>query len=78
MWISLVRLISIISGVYMLRGSNWARWLALVWIAYHVFLSAFDSWFQLIAHCLLCAAFAYFLFRWRAEQYFRPAKTLAT
>ncbi len=27
----------------MFRGSNWARWLTVVWIAYHPILSGFDS-----------------------------------
>lgn len=70
-WISLVHLIAILCGVYVLRGSNWARWLALAWIAFHVILSAFHSWFELVVHSLLCAAIAYFLFRPQATQYFR-------
>lgn len=71
-WASLVALIAILCGVYMLRGSNWARWLALAWIVFHVVLSMFHSWFELAVHSLLCAAVAYFLFRARANRYFRP------
>src|SRR6266850_5711126 len=74
-WVSLVRLLAIVCGVYMLRGGNWARWLTLVWIAYHVILSAFHSLDELVMHGLLFAAFAYFLFRPQAAQYFRPART---
>jgi uncharacterized membrane protein len=37
--LSLVRVLAIVSGVFMLRGSNWARWLALAWIAFHVAIS---------------------------------------
>ncbi len=73
LWVSLVRLIAIVCGVYMLRGHNWARWAALAWIAYHVILSAFHSMFELAVHALLCAAFAYFLLRPRATRYFRAA-----
>ena len=72
-WISLVRLIAIVCGVYMLRASNWARWLSLAWIAFHVILSAFHSLFELGVHILVCAAFAYFLFRPRTSEYFRGA-----
>ena len=72
-WISLVRLIAIVCGVYMLRASNWARWLSLAWIAFHVILSIFHSLFQLGVHILVCAVFAYFLFRPRASAYFRGA-----
>ncbi len=70
-WISLVRLLAIVAGVYLLRGRNWARWLALAWIAFHVVVSAFNSWFQVAFHGVLCAAFAYFLFRPSATRYFR-------
>jgi hypothetical protein len=72
-WVALVRLIAIVCGVYMLRGKNWARWVALAWIAFHVVLSSFHSRFELMVHSLLCATFAYFLFRPQASQYFRPA-----
>jgi hypothetical protein len=71
LWVSLVRLLAIAAGVYMLRGSNWARWLALAWIAFHVIVSAFHSRFELAVHSLLCAAFAYFLFRPQTSRYFR-------
>lgn len=76
-WISLVRLLAIVCGAYMLRGSNWARWLALAWIAFHVILSAFHSPSELMIHSLLCAVFAYFLLRPRAAQYFRAARIVA-
>ena len=74
-WVVLVRLIAIVCGVYMLRGSNWARWLTLVWIAYHVILSAFHSLSELAAHTLLLCVVAYFLFRPQASAYFRGAGT---
>jgi hypothetical protein len=69
-WVSLVRLTAIVCGVFMLRGSNWARWLTLVWMAYHVILSGFHSWHQSVVHGLLFAVFAYFLFRPQATEYF--------
>src|SRR6185436_11330703 len=72
-WICFVRLLAIVGGVFTLRGSNWARWLLLVWIAYHVILSAFHS-SGLVIHSLLLAAVVYFLFRPRASAYFRTEK----
>ncbi len=68
-----VRLLAIFSGVFMLRGCNWARWLLLVWIAYHVILSAFHSFFEALIHGLLLALIAYFLLRAGASAYFRNA-----
>ena len=69
-WVGLVRLTAIVCGVFMLRGCNWARWLTLVWIAYHVVLSVFHPLYQLGVHGLLFAVFAYFLFRPQATEYF--------
>ena len=74
-WVGIVRLLAIISGIFMLRGSNWARWLLLVWLAYHVILSTFHSLFELAVHSLLLAVIAYFLFRPQASAYFLSANT---
>src|SRR5437667_12744380 len=73
-WVCLVRVLAILCGAFMLRGSNWARWLLLVWIACHVVLSAFHSLFELVIHSLLFAVVAYFLFRPQASAYFRGAR----
>ncbi|SRR6266446_8774760 len=73
-WVCFVRLLAILCGVFMLRGSNWARWLLLAWIAYHVFLSAFHSLSELVMHSLLFAVVAYFLFRPRTSSYFRGTR----
>lgn len=69
--VCLVRGIAIVSGIYMLRGSNWARWLVIVWLAFHVVLSAFHSLHETIMHSLLLVAIAYFLLRPKAREYFR-------
>lgn len=70
-WVEVVRLLAILSGVYMLRGANWARWLAVAWIGFHVVVGALHSWVQFGVHGALCAAFVYFLFRPVAARYFR-------
>jgi hypothetical protein len=72
-WGSSVRLLAILGGVFVLRRHNWARWLLLVWIAFHVILSAFHSLPELIVHALLFAVVAYVLFRPQASAYFRGA-----
>ncbi len=72
-WVCFVRLLAILAGLFMLRGSNWARWLLLVWIAYHVILSAFHSLSGLAMHSFLLGVVAYFLFRPQASAYFRRA-----
>jgi len=73
--VCIVRLLAILSGVFLLRGSNWARWLVVVWLAYHVILSAFHSFFEVAMHGVLLGVIAYFLFRPAASAYLRGAST---
>jgi hypothetical protein len=74
MWLVLVPFLAMAAGVYMLRGRNWARWLAVAWMAFHVVLSAFHSAQQLAVHAVMLALFVYFLFRPEATAYFRAAQ----
>jgi hypothetical protein len=71
LWLELVRLLAIVAGVFMLRGSNWARWLALAWISFHVVISVFHSLDQLVMHAVLMAVITYCLFRQDSREYFR-------
>ena len=73
-WVLLVRVLAILGGVFLLRGSDWARWFLLIWIAYHVILSAFHSVFELITHSLLLGVIAFFLYRPRVSAYFRDMR----
>ena len=73
-WIELVRLLAVVSGVYLLRGHNWARWLALAWIGFHVIVSAFHELSQLAIHVVFCAILTYFLTRPAVSAYFRTAR----
>lgn len=75
LWIELIGVIAILSGLYLLRGQNWARWLAIAWIAFHVILSVFHTLPELAIHSLFCAILAYFLFRSAASRYFRSARS---
>ncbi|HEY2391143.1 MAG TPA: hypothetical protein VGK22_08205 [Candidatus Angelobacter sp.] len=76
-WIEFVRLLAVASGAFMLRSQNWARWLALSWISFHVAVSAFHSWTEVAAHCVVLAIFAYVLFRPAAREYFRAGQAKA-
>ncbi len=62
LWALLISLVAIVCGVYLLRRSDWARWLAVVWLAFHVILSL-HSRQALLVHSGLLALFAYLLFR---------------
>jgi hypothetical protein len=72
-WVELVRLLAVAGGAFMLRGHNWARWLALAWIAFHVIVGGLHSWPQFAIHCVFCAVIAWFLFRPEAARYFRAS-----
>jgi hypothetical protein len=76
--IEVTELTAIVCGVFLLRGHNWARWLALAWIAFHVVLSAFHAIPELAVHALFCAAFAWVLLRPEAARYFRGAQSELT
>ncbi len=69
--VEFIDVLAIVCGAFMLRGRNWARWLALAWIAFHVVLSAFRAFPEFAVHALFCAVFAWILFRPPAAQYFR-------
>ena len=74
-WVELLRLTAIVCGVYILRAHNWARWLALAWVAFHVGISFFDSLQKVVVHGLILLLIAYFLFRPEARTYFRHRET---
>ena len=71
--VELLRLLAIVAGVYMLRGRNWARWLALAWMAIHVIVSALHSLSQFAFHAAFLAILTYFLTRATSSRYFRAA-----
>jgi hypothetical protein len=73
--IELTELTAILCGVFLLRGDNWARWLALAWIAFHVVLSAFHAIPEFAIHALFCAVIAWVLFRPESARYFRGARS---
>ena len=69
--IELTELLAIVSGAFMLRGRNWARWLALVWMAFHVVIS-FPIVRQVVIHSIIFALIAWMLFRPDTRRYFQP------
>jgi len=68
--IEITELVALVSGIFLLRGQNWARWLALAWIVFHVALSAFHPLRELAVHIVLCAFIALVLFRPAAGRWF--------
>ena len=68
-----VRLSGLVAGIWMLRGENWARWLAIAWIAFHIGLSAFQNLREVVAHTAFGVVIAVILFRPSANRLFRAA-----
>ena len=73
-WIELTELVAILAGAFMFRGRNWARCLALVWMAFHVAIS-FPVVRQVVTHSIIFASIAWVLFRPDAGRYFTSPKT---
>lgn len=70
MWIELTEVLAVIAGAFMLRGRNWARWIALLWMGFHVALTLVTQQ-NLVVHALIFALIAWVLFRPEARHYFR-------
>lgn len=69
--ISLVRIIAVVGGIFLLLGHGWARWLLLAWLALHVLVSAFHSVSETLAHVVLLMIVSYFLLGSGASKYFK-------
>ena len=69
-----VRMLAIIGGIFTLRGANWARWLLVVWILYHVILSFFHTSAELIMHVALSIVVVISLFHAKANYYFKKSE----
>jgi hypothetical protein len=69
----LLRLVAIVTGVFLFRGANWARWLALAWIGFHVVISLPDVG-KSLTHVVILAIFAMVLFSRNSTTWFRGAR----
>jgi uncharacterized membrane protein len=73
--ISLFRILAVVGGFFLLKGYNWARWLLIAWLAFHVVVGALHSFWQTITHLVLLLVIAYFLLWSPASKYFRSASS---
>ncbi|UWZ82131.1 hypothetical protein [Occallatibacter riparius] len=69
-----VNVLGLVAGFFVLRGRNWARWLAVAWMAFHVAISFGHPPQELIVHSTLLVLFAYGLFRADARSWFGPTQ----
>lgn len=68
--VEMVETAALLSGIFLLRGRNWARWVALAWIAFQVARSVFETGRGLIIHAVFCAVIAWVLLRPAAGRWF--------
>ena len=71
LFIFVLRAVALLGGMFLLSGQNWSRWLLVLWLTYHVGLSALHSTFEMVFHAALLIIIAYFLFRPEASTFFR-------
>jgi hypothetical protein len=76
-WIEITECLAIVAGAFLLRRHNWARWLAVAWLAFHVVLSAFHSVRETAIHGFLLLLIAWLLFRPAAGRYFQSLEDLS-
>lgn len=69
---------SIAGGAFLLSGRDWARWLLVAWMAFHIALSGMHELPKLLVHCAIFAPILYVLFRPDAAAFFRLSRTART
>ena len=74
-YVHLSRFMQIVAGVFMLYGRNWARWLLVAWIAFHICISALHSPLMLLMHVAIFSIILFFVFRRAASAYFMAGNT---
>ena len=75
--ILLLELVLVGCGIFLLRGSNWARWFALAWIAFHVGVGFLDSFRRGMIHTIIFLIFTWILFRPEVNAWFSPERDAA-
>jgi hypothetical protein len=73
--VHLSRLAQIVGGLFMLRGHNWARWLLVAWIVFHIVVGALHGWVQFLTHVVIFSVILFFLFRPRVNEYFARSRS---
>lgn len=77
-WVEVIETLAIVAAIFVLRGHNWARWLTVAWIAFHVVLSAFHSVSEAAVHGIICIVTVGLLFHPVANRYFQRVEASQT
>jgi len=71
---SLSRILAVVGGVGLFFRFNWARWLLVVWMVFHVWVAAVHSLSELVMHVVVFTTVIVFLFRPQVAGYFLTPK----
>ena len=71
--IELTELLAVVAAAGLFRRQNWARWLALAWVVFHVVISLFHPLQELLIHLGLCVLISWLLFRPATSRWFRES-----
>jgi hypothetical protein len=69
--IELTELLAVVAAVGLILRQNWARWLALAWVVFHVVISLFHPLRELLIHVALCFVIAWLLFQPATARWFK-------
>ena len=69
-WVLAVRALAIVGGIFVMKRANWARWLLVLWIAYHVVISFYHTPMEIIMHFVIMVILVAALFNPKANRYF--------
>jgi hypothetical protein len=76
LWVLLLNLVAFVCGIFLWLGRDWARWLAVAWMAAHVSISLLNSLQEAMVHCAFLLLIAYMVFRPDAQAWFRARKSM--
>ena len=66
--VHLSRLVQIAAGLFLLRGHSWARWLLVVWMAFHLVVGAMHGLVMFLIHAVFFAVILILLFNWKVQR----------
>ncbi|MBI3719324.1 MAG: hypothetical protein HY252_12135 [Sphingobacteriales bacterium] len=73
-WVMLLRVVAVVCGVLLILGINWARWLAIAWLLYHIVISTFHSTSEVITHTVFLIIVTVLLYLPVSNIYFKAKK----
>jgi uncharacterized membrane protein len=74
-WVLVLRILAVVCGLLLFLRINWARGLAIAWLLYHIFLSAFHSTTEMITHIIILIIVVVLLYLPISTAYFKIKQT---